>query len=467
MNTAGVVARLVLAGVFAAAATSKLTDLASFGGSVRELGVPDRFVPALRRAVPALEATIAVGALFTPTAAGALGAAGLLLVAFTALLGWNLASGRRPACNCFGSASDEPISGWSLVRNSLLIAVTAVGLWESHLGTSAWIEQHLAGKAAVSLASWLLGALTLVTASAFALVRSGSGYAPRVRRLLRSRSSVTSESSGLVPGTAVDDLRLRDRAGIVPDDVPILVVRTDPECGPCRALLPRLLSWQSTYAGLLEFVVLTGATEAEDGDVQQQVHHLVTDAPSVAEALGLDVTPSAVLVGADDRVASSVAAGAIEIGALVSDAARGGGSALVQGDPATGVVMASPQGLVSIADVAGRMTLLVFWDPWCHFCRRALIDLLQWQERAAASGQSLLIAGQRDDEVARLQGFDLVGADLDGSIMRLFGGDGTPSAVLIDATGRIASDIAHGADQVMAIAKRADLLASLRSAHTA
>ena len=129
--------------------------------------------------------------------------------------------------------------------------------------------------------------------------------------------------------------------------------------------------------------------------------------------------------------------------------------------------MASPPGLVSIADVAGRMTLLVFWDPWCHFCRRALIDLLQWQERAAASGQSLLIAGQRDDEVARLQGFDLVGADLDGSIMRLFGGDGTPSAVLIDATGRIASDIAHGADQVMAIANRADLLASLRSAHTA
>ena len=111
MNTAGVVARLVLAGVFAAAATLKLTGLASFGGSVREVGVPDRFVPALRRAVPALEATIAVGALFTPTAAGALGAAGLLLVAFTALLGWNLASSRRPACNCFGGSPTNRSAG--------------------------------------------------------------------------------------------------------------------------------------------------------------------------------------------------------------------------------------------------------------------------------------------------------------------------------------------------------------------
>lgn len=43
--------------------------------------------------------------------------------------------------------------------------------------------------------------------------------------------------------------------------------------------------------------------------------------------------------------------------------------------------------------------------------------------------------------------------DADGSAMRAFGASGTPMAVLVDASGRIASHLAVGAQEVMALAR--------------
>jgi uncharacterized membrane protein YphA (DoxX/SURF4 family) len=49
-----------------------------------------------------------------------------LLVAFSALLTWNLAAGRRPPCACFGVRSTRPIGPWSLVRNGGLVALALI-----------------------------------------------------------------------------------------------------------------------------------------------------------------------------------------------------------------------------------------------------------------------------------------------------------------------------------------------------
>ena len=46
-----------------------------------------------------------------------------VLVAFTALIGWQLAHGRRPPCACFGSWSAKPIGRGHLARNLVLIVV--------------------------------------------------------------------------------------------------------------------------------------------------------------------------------------------------------------------------------------------------------------------------------------------------------------------------------------------------------
>lgn len=459
MDTVVVAARLVLAGVLTVAAVAKFVDLEAFARATRSLGVADRFVPALRVGVPFVELLLAVGLLLTPVAPFAAIGALLVFLGFTALLVWNLAQGRRPACNCFGRSADEPISWWSVARNVALAVLTGLAVGGDHDGLPAWVSSQFDGAALARVAAVLAGLLVVVAAAAVALLRND--WRPSRRRSSRRQGS---SESGLEVGVDVSDVALGIRLdNDLAAELPVLVIRTDPECGPCRALLPRLLSWQSAYAGIVEFVVVTGDVEGHDH--YDQVAHLVTDGISVAARLKLDVTPSAVLVGSDGRIASSVAAGTVEIGGLVSEAVQVDGvSHLTQGDPANGVVLSSGHGLVSIADLQGALTLVLFWDPWCGFCQRALLPMLQWQESIAETGQRLLVAGQRDDEIARLQGFRLVGADTDGSVMRLFGGEGTPSAVLVDATGRVASDIAHGLDEVLALAARSDLLTSLGSA---
>jgi hypothetical protein len=51
--------------------------------------------------------------------------------------------------------------------------------------------------------------------------------------------------------------------------------------------------------------------------------------------------------------------------------------------------------------------------------------------------------------------------DEDGATATAFGSHGTPSAFLIDAEGRIAADVAVGADEVLALLRRAERLSQL------
>ncbi len=79
MDAALLIARLILAGVFAVAAAGKLMDLAGSRQAVAGFGVPRRLADLLGTALPFAELAVAVALLFAPTArAGALGALVLL-----------------------------------------------------------------------------------------------------------------------------------------------------------------------------------------------------------------------------------------------------------------------------------------------------------------------------------------------------------------------------------------------------
>lgn len=47
----------------------------------------------------------------------------------------------------------------------------------------------------------------------------------------------------------------------------------------------------------------------------------------------------------------------------------------------------------------------------------------------------------------------------DGSVMKAYGVNGTPSAILLDAEGKAASGVAVGAAEIQALLERADLMA--------
>lgn len=118
-------ARLVLAGVFLAAAAPKLLDPAAFAEAITKYQVfPDAAVNLIATVVPALELVGAL-ALLTPWRRGAALLLVGMLLAFTVLLAVSLARGLDLSCGCFGTSS-EPVSPLHLLRNLGLLALGAL-----------------------------------------------------------------------------------------------------------------------------------------------------------------------------------------------------------------------------------------------------------------------------------------------------------------------------------------------------
>ncbi len=128
-------ARLVLAGVFLAAAAPKLADPAGFAAAIANYrAFPDALVNLVATIVPALELVAAI-ALLTPWRRGGALLLGALLLGFTALLAISLGRGIDVACGCFGGAAElagagDPVSPLHLLRNLGLLALVALVLGE-------------------------------------------------------------------------------------------------------------------------------------------------------------------------------------------------------------------------------------------------------------------------------------------------------------------------------------------------
>ena len=117
------IARLVLAAVFAVAAWGKLSDPTGTRHAVLEFGVPSRLAGAVSLLLPLAELIVACLLLLPGSAVlGAVGAL-LLLALFTVTIGAALARGAHPDCHCFGQVRTKAVSARTLVRNLLLLSV--------------------------------------------------------------------------------------------------------------------------------------------------------------------------------------------------------------------------------------------------------------------------------------------------------------------------------------------------------
>lgn len=108
---------------------------------------------------------------------------------------------------------------------------------------------------------------------------------------------------------------------------------------------------------------------------------------------------------------------------------------------------------VTLDSFRGGSTLVLFWDPGCGFCSAMLDDLKAWEASAPKGAPKLLIVSTGIAETNRAMGLRAtVVLDQAFSVAPTFGVGGTPSAVLVDAKGMIASGIAVGKDAVLALA---------------
>jgi thiol-disulfide isomerase/thioredoxin len=108
---------------------------------------------------------------------------------------------------------------------------------------------------------------------------------------------------------------------------------------------------------------------------------------------------------------------------------------------------------VELADFRGEKTLVLFWNPGCGFCQQMLPDLKQWESEAPESAPKIVVVSAGSEEANREMGLTSpILLDQNFATGRAFGASGTPSAVLVDPEGKVASEVAVGAPAVMELA---------------
>jgi methylamine dehydrogenase accessory protein MauD len=314
--------RLLLAAIFATAAAAKLAGAGTSLEGLQAFGVPRRAARPLAAVLPIAELAIAALLLPARTAtAGALAAA-VVLVAFTGAVAYQLARGRRPDCNCFGRLRVKPIGLSTLVRNLVLLGLAAIaGLRGPGPGAVGWLSDPLPATIGG------LSALVLAQAVLLVLVLRRHG---QVLAQLDSVDAEDASPAGVPVGSEAPEFELPDLAGepvslaaLRDPGLPVLLLFSDPACGPCSALLPEVGRWQHEWAKDLTLAVISNASP-EQNRASAAEHDLTVvlaqEKHDVSLAYGALGTPMAVLVDPDGRVAGPVAAGEAAIAELVAQA---------------------------------------------------------------------------------------------------------------------------------------------------
>jgi thiol-disulfide isomerase/thioredoxin len=108
---------------------------------------------------------------------------------------------------------------------------------------------------------------------------------------------------------------------------------------------------------------------------------------------------------------------------------------------------------IALTSFRGSETLLLFWNPRCGFCEQMLNDLQEWDADPPPGVPQLLVvsSGTVEDGLA-MNLRSQVGLDPNSQAASAFGAGGTPMAVLLGAKGQVASEVAAGAQAVLALA---------------
>jgi thiol-disulfide isomerase/thioredoxin len=428
--------RILLALVFGLAGVAKLLDFQGSRKSLTAFGMPRSLTAPFAVFLPMAELACSIALLVDALAwRGAIGVS-VLLAAFTAAIGINLLRGRAPDCHCFGQLSSSPVSWKTLARNAALLVVAGVLVWQG--------PEHIGKRPAFSgWSSWgwtsfemSMLAVTVVLAAGLLLSLWFQFHMLKQNGRLLLRLEAVEKKLGIEPGLAVPPgLPVGAPApayqSVAGPEKRAVLIFTEPGCGTCEALKPDIARWQSEYAHRLNFVPMTDR--------------------ELRESFQVKAVPSAVFV-VDGLIASPLAEGADAIRALVSKSTLP--PPVKRGEPVPSLPLPDLNGAtVDLGSLRGRRTLVLFWSPVCGFCQQMMQDLKQWERRRPQHAPELLIVSSGSVEENRKQGFDsLVLLDQNFGAGNVLGAGGTPSAVIIDEQGMVASEVRVGASEVLALA---------------
>jgi peroxiredoxin len=257
-------------------------------------------------------------------------------------------------------------------------------------------------------------------------------------------------------GKEVDFRRLRGRR--------TLVLFWDPQCGFCQQMLEALKAWEAEPPkGAPKLLVVSTGTAEENRAMELRSPIVLDQSFRAGTAFGAPGTPSAVVIDAKGKIASDVAAGDEAVLALAGARRESPEPATPQeiakvGDPVPSFRLPDLEGkTVELTALRGSRRMLLFWNPGCGFCQRMLDDLKAWEADPSEGAPKILVVSTGAVEDNRAMGLrSPVLLDQGFSVASSFGANGTPMAVLVDEEGRIASEVAAGAEAVLALARAQD-----------
>lgn len=497
MELALLLTRIVLAAVLATAGSAKLINIPGTRKTLEDFGVPASWRAALAITLPIAELIVAAGLLIPGSAAWiATLAAFLLFLIFTAGMSYNFALGRTPECNCFGALRPSRVGLRSLIRTALL-AATAFALLIAFKSNLAF---HLTRPSRFALGSFLmmLTGFAVLVRLFVEMSRQNDHLTERLDELEDFLSSGTLQASGarqpllqnnhLPIGAPAPDFILTNLNGkteqlkdLFNEPRPLVLFFLSSDCAPCAALIPEIDLWRRELASRYNVAIISrGSVESNrekfgkvvdvprpaDGSLLIYRNVLIDENGLVAGDYRAKWTPAAMILTADRAIGSAVAFGSEQIKELLDRVVDADDdepwltevgetqepSSLRIGDAAPPFSSLDTNGKTIDLDVLkGRRTLILFWGPACHFCDELLPDLERWdRERLEHQPQLLIVSRGAIEKPMQLKAPVIL--DPDQIISRAYGSAGTPSAILVDANGRIASAVGAGASEVLALA---------------
>ncbi len=430
-------ARLVLAIVFAVAGFAKLGDRKGTRALAVSFGVPASLAGVFEWLLPVVELLCAIA--LVPSATATIGAIATLalLVIFILAIGVSLARGRRPECHCFGQIHSAPVGWTTVARNVVLASLAVLVIASGNAGAQPGIAEAFAGLGdpyvgrGFSRAVLAVAALLGLTAAAaltmtYQLLRQNGRLALRIEALEARLGPEPVVEQGLAVDTVAPEFSPEGQA-----EGQVLLFFQSAGCGACEAMLPEVAGWQR--------------------DHQDRLRTVIIEDKNVSEAYQVTATPSAVLIKGG-RINSALAVGDEAIRSLVATA-----TALppyAKGDLISALQLPDLDGrTVDLAQLAGRRTLLLFWNPTCGFCEQALDDVKWWERHRDPQLADLVVVSTGDVATNHAMGFmSPVLLDRGFAVGSRFGAPGTPAAVILDELGRVGSVVAAGGPEVLALA---------------
>lgn len=303
--------------------------------------------------------------------------------------------------------------------------------------------------------------------------------------LASSAAQSDAPAPGLVVGAPIGAFALPDLTGtpVALEDLEsrrILFVHWDPGCGFCEQIAAPLAALQDDLARRDTEVVLVSHRSAGENrscaDKAGLSCRVLLQEQTRMDAFKTTGTPVAYLVDERRRVTAPAAVGADAVLELARTAARGRTTILSSERPLSDSRLQrdglkpgtrAPEftlpdldgGSVALADFRGRRVLLVFTDPACGPCDELASELAAMcSQRPADAEPAILMVSRGDAQANRRKVAEHaiafpVALQQGWKLSREYGIFATPVAFLIAEDGRIATHVASGPVEVLALAR--------------